>query len=135
MATFINSRSISFPNTFNDISGQTDLAKEIASINQCIKLLLSTSKGELFGDPDFGCRLQEMLFDQMGDSLNTAVIDDIVNTLNKYETRIFVTDNDISVTRDGRTLKINISYSLRYTDYRTTYQYITKIQEGDNLWQ
>ena len=123
MPSIILSKSIKHPNTFSISKGETKLVSEVRSINQSIRLILTTSRGELFGDPDFGCRLQEYLFDFVGDNLSMAVREEIVSVLQRYEPRIIIGPEDITTETDNTTVYINLSYRIRYTDYRLTYSY------------
>lgn len=127
-------KSISHPNEFSALTGKTQLAGEIRSIEQAMELLLTTTKGELFGDPDFGCNLYTYLMEYQGEVLYQLIKDDIVKTLTDYDTRIYVTAKDITVTPDNGTLHINISYQIRYTDYNSEYNLlIQKRKEEDGI--
>ena len=114
-------KSIKYPNPFNLQSGKTDLSDSIASINQCIGLILTTAKGELLGDPDFGCTLYEILFEQY--SLNTEVLikKEIAESINTYEHRVTVSEQDISIEESMDEIghknryKITISYMINNT--------------------
>ena len=131
MALSINKRCIRHPNTFSLSQGKTLLADEIESINQSIRLILSTSKGELFGDPTFGSRLKEMFYDYISDSMNQELKHMISEELNDQEPRIIVSPDSIQVASEGKTVKISITYDLKYTDISSEFTYITQIQEGD----
>lgn len=130
MAT-INKRCIKHPNTFSLSRGKTLLSDEIESINQSIGLILSTSRGELFGDPTFGSRLKEMLFDFTGPSFSREIQQTIYEELSAQEPRIIVRPESISITYEKTTVTIHITYELKYTDITSEFSYITQIQEGD----
>ena len=51
------SNSIKFPNIFGLTDGSTKIEQEFTSINRCIALILTTAKGELLMNPDFGSTL------------------------------------------------------------------------------
>ena len=55
--------TISFPRIFNPITGKTNLVTDEDSINNCLDLLFSTTVGELFGDPQFGCDLVSLFYE------------------------------------------------------------------------
>lgn len=131
MATAINSSSIKHPNTFSISQGKTLLVTEINAINQSIGLILSTAKGELFGDPNFGCNLYKYIYDYEGSTLENLIKDEIVSSLNDQEPRIFVDKENISISYEGTNVIINISYNLRYTDYHSDYRYITSIMKEE----
>lgn len=131
MPSNLLSTNIRHPNTFSIRSGETQLVKEFKAINQSINKILTTSKGELFGDPEFGCNLQTLLFEFQGNDLNSLIKEEIVTALNQYEKRIFIQEKDIEITNNQLSIEILIKYSLRYTDLRSSYRYITAIiKEG-----
>lgn len=112
--------SIKYPITFNLTSGVTDLDDLTTSINRCIGLILTTGKGELLGDPDFGCRLYEMLFNQYSEILELQIKEEIIESLDKFESRIKVMQDDITIVQenenDRNRFKITITYSINGTD-------------------
>lgn len=124
--------SINHPKEFSVVSGNTELAKEVDSINQSIELLLTSCKGELFGDPNFGSRLTEYLFDYSGETLYGLLRSEIVETLNSQETRVVVEESGISFEEEGLSLKINIKYSIRYTNYSA--EATVLVQKEENSW-
>lgn len=131
MPSNLLSTNIRHPNVFSIRSGETQLVKEFKAINQSINKILTTSKGELFGDPEFGCNLQTLLFEFQGNDLNSLIKEEIVTALNQYEKRIFIQEKDIEITNNQLSIEILIKYSLRYTDLRSSYRYITAIiKEG-----
>lgn len=131
-------KSIKYPNPFNLQSGKTDLSESIASINQCIGLILTTAKGELLGDPDFGCTLYEILFEQY--SLNTEVLvkKEIAESINTYEHRVTVSEQDISIeesmdeTGHKNRYKITISYMINNTSKINTTTVMVEERDYNN---
>lgn len=108
--------SFRFPNMFNTVTGETVLDTEYASINRCIALILTTAKGELLGDPDFGCTLYEQLFNVRTESLDDIIKTDIVDSLTRYEKRIDVSKTDIEISQDSNNKNayiIHISYTIK----------------------
>lgn len=108
--------SFRFPNMFNAITGETMLDTEYTSINRCIALILTTARGELLGDPDFGCTLYEQLFNVHTESLDDIIKTDIVNSLNKYEKRINISKTDIEIRQDSNNKNayiIHINYTIK----------------------
>lgn len=107
-------KDIKHPDEFDIVSGKTQLCNEFESINQSIRLILTTSKNELFGDPNYGCHLQEYLLKFHGQVLNDMVMDDIAESVNTQDTRVRIRREDITINDDpnGRTLNIYIRYHL-----------------------
>ena len=131
-------KSIKYPNPFNLQSGKTDLSESTTSINQCIGLILTTAKGELLGDPDFGCTLYEILFEQY--SLNTEVLvkKEIAESINTYEHRVTVSEQDISIEESMDEIghknryKITISYMINNTSKINTTTVMVEERDYNN---
>ena len=117
-------KSISYPHTFDIYSGKTNLDSDYISINMCLALLLTTAKNELFGDPDFGCRLYEFLFEQFSENLMEDIKLDIVENIAKFERRVTVTQNDIEIKHledtDRNAYSITITYELKNSKKKNT---------------
>lgn len=117
------SNSIKFPNMFNLDTGDTDIEKEYKSINKCLALILTTGKGELLGDPDFGCTLYEQLFNNYTDALKDIIITDIIESINNYEKRIIVYKDDITIEQDENNehlFYIHINYKVKNTPFENS---------------
>lgn len=114
-------KSIKYPNPFILQSGKTEVSDGVKSINECIGLILTTAKGELLGDPDFGCTLYEILFEQY--SLNTEALikKEIAESINTYEHRVTVSEQDVNIEESMDDIghknryKITISYMINNT--------------------
>lgn len=127
--------SIKYPNTFNLISGKTDLDSKFISINRCIALILTSAKGELLGDPQFGCRLYELLFDQYSESLNKIIKSEIIEAVGRYESRVSFSEDDITVTpateQSGHINSFTIT--INYTIINTTIQSTATVELKEDI--
>lgn len=109
-------KSISYPRTFEVTSGRTILDDQTTSINRCLATILLTGKGELLGDPDFGCTLYEQLFNPYSDNLSSTIKSEIVTAIKQYETRVTVTESDIDIDlSEDATDRNAFHISIRYT--------------------
>lgn len=126
-------KSIKYPVTFNLTSGKTDLDELTTSINRCVALILTSAKGELLGDPDYGSRLYELLFNQYSDDLQDMIKTEIVESISKYETRIKVKDTDITIEQeenaDRNAFNIHISYTV--TNTGNNYETVVSLEGSD----
>lgn len=68
----------------------------IRVIIQKYEMILFTNKGELFGDPDFGCDLPILLFQTRISAQNVKKI--IQNQINKYISELSNTNYQLDVT-------------------------------------
>ena len=129
MASPLSQTNIKHPDTFAREDGRSQLAKEVEAINQSIRLILTTAKGELFGDPSFGSTLYTYIYDNVGEDFDREIQDVIAQELNEQESRILVKAGDITISHETTKVVIDISYSIKRTDYRSSYQYIKNLQE------
>jgi phage baseplate assembly protein W len=84
------------------------LTDTVASIRQCIRIILSTSKGEVPWRPNFGLSPETLLDGQAKDiDISFAVIDQ----LSKYEKRIKVKKVSVE-TVDAGHKRVTIYYSI-----------------------
>lgn len=113
--------SIKHPECFNIISGKTNIAEYHESIQESIKLLLLTNKGELLGDPQYGTNLIKHIHEPNTLILQDLLSDDISKVITKYEKRIRVSPNDITFTKENKKLYINIMYTVIRTNEASTF--------------
>ena len=124
-------KSISINNMFSNISTNTILDKDATMQN--LKLLLETSKGELFGDPYFGTNLKKMIYDQNDVILKDLVIDDIYTAIKTFMPQIEVDRKDISaeVKPNGNKAVLQVTMSaLNKLTYETNLYNIALFSEN-----
>jgi len=117
----ILSQSIKIPKMFNIISGSTQYVNEMQAVDQSLRMLLKTAKGELFGDPNFGTNLYTFIYDVEGDTLNQLIKEEIVTCVSQQCPRVYISQDDIQITAEDKTLLINISYHIRYSNYSSNF--------------
>lgn len=104
--------TISHPKCFDKNSGNTSISNYRISIEQCLRLLLTTSRGELLGDPYYGTNLMTFVNEPNDLILRDEIIDDFVYSIKKYERRISVSEEDIIIDIDGKNVNIKINYKI-----------------------
>lgn len=105
-------RSIKFPKMFNPNSTNVWQAKEyLDATKQNTKLLLHTTRGELFGDPYFGLMIKRYLFDQNNYVLRDAIIDTIYTQLAIFIPQLKIRREDISIVQDKEKGKLYCEFS------------------------
>ena len=129
----MNQTTFSFPQMVSRTSKKTILSSENKSINECLGILLRTRPGELLGDPDWGCLLIERVFRYNGLIVQQLVKEDILNAVSKYEPRITMTADDISIVQNVDRLSIYISYTIK--DTNEVNQYNMDITTLDNPYR
>lgn len=103
-------------------SGEILLAEHEISIEQSIRIILETSRGERVMRPDFGCGLQDMVFAINNSATRGIVASEVRDALLKWEPRIDVIDVEANASgTQGEVLLINIEYKVRATEAGPTW--------------
>lgn len=89
--------SIAFPNMFSQTHINLNEDKEATLCN--LKLALGSSIKTLFGDPNYGNRLRERVFDQNNEMLKDLIIDDIYNCILEYIPQLYLKRSNIELTQ------------------------------------
>ncbi|MFN4079864.1 MAG: GPW/gp25 family protein [Saprospiraceae bacterium] len=115
-----------FPIEFDHASGTVQRVAELEDIAQSLTILLRTRPGERVMRPDYGCALDDLLFEPTNEGLLTFVKDLISTAILYYEPRIdlqkVVIDADPALIQEGK-LYIEISFVVRSTNGRYNYVY------------
>jgi phage baseplate assembly protein W len=118
----------SFPVQFIKESGgcRAAMVSEVADIEQSLALLLSTRPGERVMRPDYGCALEDMLFEPLDEGLIAFIREMITNAVLFYEPRVDLQEVDIvtdyNMIQEGRVL-IRLSAVVRKTNGRLNMVY------------
>jgi len=124
----------SFPPTFDRESGQVEMVSELVDIKQSLDILLSTSLGERVMVPDYGCNLDDYMFESLNNSLIGLIKHHVENAILFNEPRIIaekvdVTQADSMNLIEGR-FTINVEYRIPETNSRYNYVYDYYLNEA-----
>jgi len=93
-------------------------------ISESILIILGTAKGERVMRPDFGCGINELVFEPNSTATTTLVAFHVKEALMKWEPRIEVLDVRAAPGGDeGNRLDINIEYKVRTTNSKANLVY------------
>ena len=120
-----------FPVGVDPVTGRMLSASSEEDIQEAVRLILLTGKGERMMQPEFGCSLRSFAFDHTDYTTKTQMEREAQEALIRWEPRI--TDVQVRVEQDSREdgrLLLNISYVVRATNnpYNLVYPYY--MQEG-----
>lgn len=127
-------RGWSFPPTFSKINNEVVMIADEVDIQKSIETLLSTTIGERFLQPEYGCNLEKYVFEPMNATIQTLIKLTVKNALIIYETRIKL----LSVKMDSTTFinegraDINIDYEIIGTNSRFNLVYPFYLNEANN---
>jgi uncharacterized protein len=115
-----------FPPSFNLDLGAVNLVSEVEDIEQSLTILLNTRPGERVMRPDFGCALDDLIFEPLDAGIITYMKDLITKSILYYESRVNLLNiniaSDPALVWEGRVL-IEIELELRSTNGRFNYVY------------
>lgn len=109
----------SFPPAFTKGGAEVELVSGVEDIHQSLQILLSTNTGERIMQEDFGCDLNNVLFEEMDQGLVNTLTTLISDAILYYEPRITLDRLDVSEseTQQGLLL-ITLEYTVRSTNSR-----------------
>lgn len=124
----------SFPPHFEKATDTLMLTSDEEDIQRSLQILLSTRKGERVMVPDYGCNLDEMLFEPMTTTFKTYIRDMVRTAILFYEARIELHAVKIDDSRDVEgVILVIIEYTVRTTNSRFNFVYPFYKQEGTEL--
>jgi len=123
-----------FPPEFVKEQKQTKMTSNEEDIKSSLHILLTTRLGERVMLPEYGCNLEELLFESLTRTLITYTIDLIKTAILYHEPRIDVIKIDISETDplEGK-LIITLDYIVRATNSRTNVVFPFYKEEGTDI--
>jgi phage baseplate assembly protein W len=127
-------RGWSFPPTFNVAAGSVEMTSDEADIQLSLHILLSTRKGERVMEPDYGCNLDDMVFEPMTTTFKTFMRETIKTAILYYEARIDLNSIKIDDSRETEgVILIILDYTVRTTNSRFNFVYPYYKKEGTEL--
>ena len=124
----------SFPPDFLKKERRVEMTEGFTDIERSLEILLGTRKGERVLRPDFGCNLDDMVFETFNESLKTYLSDMIKTAILYHEPRIepLEVKIDDSFIYEGR-LMIEIEYLVRSTNSRFNKVFPFYLEEGTEI--
>ena len=124
-------RGFAFPPRIDPATGQFVMTEDEEDIRQSIYIILMTRKKERAMLPDFGCNLQEYIFDIPDSAFESQIIREVEDALTKYEPRV----RNVSVEMDrsnpaGGVVYLNINYTVRATNNPNNLVFPYYLEEG-----
>lgn len=131
--TFLG-RGWGFPPEFSRAAKGVGMLADEADIESSLEILLSTRLGERIMQPDYGCNLDEMVFEAMNLTMRTYLKDLVEHAILYHEPRVELEKLEIDTSRETEgVLLIIIDYRVRITNSRFNYVYPYYKNEGTNL--
>lgn len=124
--------------SFRDISmslGVNFSTKDVISvkneeaIKNAVKNLVLTGIGTKLFQPNVGSRVYNLLFEPLDPILVTEIKDEIINTVNNFDSRIIISDVTVTGYEDSNTLDVEMTYTIVGQPIVQTIDFILKRAE------
>lgn len=124
-------RGWAFPPTFSQGGADVEMASGVEDIHQSLQILLTTQPGERVLQENFGCDLQQFLFEKINHSLVNQITAIISDGILYHEPRIKLENLEVSerIEQPGL-LFISLTYLVRGTNSRFNMVYPFYIDEA-----
>lgn len=124
----------SFPPSFSEQGKQVQLSSDQEDIEQSIRIILSTIPGERLMRPEFGCGINNFVFEKKDSYFINGLNHIIDQALLNFEPRVNFNEAALleSDTLDG-VLHVEISYTIIITNTRHNMVFPFYLLEGTNL--
>ncbi len=112
-------RGWSFPPTFNRTTSGVEMLEEEADIASSLEVLLSTAQGERVMLPQYGCNLDELIFEGLDTRMKTLMADKVESAILYHEPRIEL--ENVALVDSGElegVVLISIDYRVKTTNSR-----------------
>ncbi len=123
-----------FPPRFSNAKADVEMISDEVDIQSSLEILLTTRQGERVMRPDYGCNLDELVFEPLTTTFKTYIKDLIATAILYYEPRIDINKIELDDTGelDGRIL-ISIDYTVSATNSRFNFVFPFYKNEANNL--
>jgi phage baseplate assembly protein W len=129
-------RGWSFPPTFDRAVGGVRMLEHEADIASSLHILLSTARGERVMVPQFGCNLDELIFENLDTRMRTLMADKVEAAILYHEPRVQLEHvrvaEDPDDTIEGRVL-IDVGYRVKATNSRFNFVFPYYRDEGTDI--
>lgn len=124
----------SFPPHFDKKTRGVVMTTDIEDINSSLHILLSTRLGERIMIPEYGCNLEELLFQPLDITLKTYIKDLIKTAILYHEPRIDAKKISLDTSQELEGMvQIEIEYIVRITNSRGNMVFPFYKKEGTEL--
>jgi phage baseplate assembly protein W len=127
-------RGWSFPPTFSRTRGGVEMLEEEADIASSLEILLATARGERTMLAEYGCNMEELVFESLDTRMKTLMADQVETSILYHEARIDLESVrlDTERTLEG-VLVIDIVYRVKSTNSRFNFVFPYYKLEGTEL--
>ena len=127
-------RGWSFPPTFNRTISGVEMLEQEADIASSLEILLSTAQGERVLLPEYGCNLDELVFENLDTRMKTLMADKVESAILYHEPRIELESVSLDDSRELEgVVLIEVVYRVKSTNSRFNFVYPYYKLEGTDI--
>jgi uncharacterized protein len=128
-------RGWSFPPTFDPNLPGVRMLEQEADIASSLNVLLTTAQGERVMVPQYGCNMDELVFENLDTRMKTLMADKIESAILYHESRIDLESVRLDDERGGLdgVVLIGIVYRVRATNSRFNFVFPYYRDEGTDI--
>lgn len=120
-----------FPVGIDGATGRIKMSSNEESIQESIRIIIGTRRGELPMHPEFGCRIQEYAFESVDYTTLYSMKTEVEHALIRWEPRITQIRAEVSDAQiDQGLLMIEVSYVVRATNNQYNLVYPFYVHES-----
>ncbi|NRN29496.1 GPW/gp25 family protein [Photorhabdus heterorhabditis] len=128
--TQLYGRGWAFPPVFSLEKG-VEMAEGAEDVRQSLQILFSTEPGERLMRENYGCGLNDFMFENIRNELIAEIESRIHDSVLRYESRADMTDIQVRQSSGtGNTLQVQVMYRLRGSDINQQIQGTFALSEG-----
>lgn len=117
-------RGWSFPPAFDLASASVRMLEREDDVASSLEILLSTMRGERLMLPQYGCNLDELLFENLDTRMKTLMADTIESAILYHEPRIMLEKINLNDSQELEgVVLIEIVYRIKSTNSRFNFVY------------
>jgi hypothetical protein len=127
-------RGWSFPPTFNRTRAEVDMLEQEADVASSLEILLSTTRGERVMLPQYGCNLDELVFESLDTRMKTLMADKVESAILYHEPRVELESVRLDDSRqlEGVVL-IEVRYRVKATNSRFNFVFPYYKSDGTDI--
>lgn len=127
-------RGWSFPPTFNRSISGVEMLEQEADIASSLEVLLATTRGERVMLPEYGCNLEELVFENLDTRIKTLMADKVESAILYHEPRIELESVRLDDSRELEgVVLIEVVYRVKSTNSRFNFVYPYYKSEGTDI--
>jgi len=127
-------RGWSFPPAFDRGISGTQMLEEEADVASSLEILLSTAQGERVMLPQYGCNLDELIFESLDTRMKTLMADKVESAILYNEPRVELESVRLDESRELEgVVLIEIVYRVKSTNSRFNFVYPFYKLEGTDI--